>query len=94
MSSIETLQKLQQELDNSIANIKQGKYSIAKNIIRKSIDLTDCSVCKLELGLVHADVTHTDSICELGSETCKEETEFLIEKIEGLKNDFKEAEQY
>lgn len=82
---------LQQKLDKTIEYVNNSQYDEAITELKEGIEKSDCSVCQMELGLLAADIQHEKEVCILGSDTCEEEKQVVVEKIVQLKEDFKLA---
>lgn len=82
------IESIKDELDISILNITNDDFKSAIGNVDNSIYITDCMVCKRELGVLKADIMHAHAICELEHETCEEEKEVLIDTATELRDDF------
>lgn len=91
--SEESLKKVISSLDIAIKVLSVGDFELAKQHLHRGIEESDCSVCKLELSILEADIDHNEKMCVLGADTCKEESNVLIEKAKELKKDFEDAQR-
>ena len=82
------IELIKSELDTAIDDIRDGDMISAIEHIENSIDITDCNVCKKELGVLKADAYHAHTVCELGHDSCEEEKKTLEEVSIDLKEDF------
>lgn len=88
------LTELQTKLDKTIEYINNNQYDEAIVELKEGIEQSDCSVCKYELGITIANVSHNRDICILGSDDCNQEKEAVIEQISELKKDFELAKEF
>jgi len=88
------LLELQQKLDKTIEYVSNSQYDEAISELKDGIEKSDCSVCKYELGMQIANISHNRDICMLGSDDCNQEKEAVIEQISELKKDFELAKEF
>lgn len=79
---------IQDNLNKVIASINRGNLDEAISYLNTGISISNCPLCKRELGILKADITHNKEICLLKSDTCDIEKQAIIEKTETLKEDF------
>ena len=79
---------IKSELNTAIDDIRGGDINSAIDHIENSIDITDCNVCKKELGVLKANANHAHTICELGHDSCEDEKETLEVLTTELMDDF------
>jgi len=85
--------ELQNKLDKASEYVQNSQFDEAINELKKGMKESDCSVCQYELGIQIANISHNRDICILGSDTCNEEKEAVIEQIAELKQDFELAKE-
>ena len=90
--SEESLNKTIRELNSAIELLTVSDFETAKQHLHNSIKESDCSICQLELNILLADTEHSEKMCMLGADTCKEESSALVEKAKELKKDFEDAQ--
>lgn len=79
---------IQDDLNKVIASINKGNLDEAISYLNSGITRSNCPLCKRELGILKADITHNKEICILKSDTCEIEKKAIVEKTETLKEDF------
>lgn len=79
---------IQSDLDNAIKSLNKGDYDRALSHVNSSISKSNCPLCKRQLGLLIADISHNKAVCILDKEICTSETEDVIKTTINIKNEF------
>lgn len=82
------IKRIQKEIGLAISFLRTDDYAGAIAHMEKGKDLSNCPVCHKDISIAIADVIHTQSICHLGSDLCKDEKESLIESLTYIKDEF------
>ncbi len=84
----EIISGIQSDLNEAISSIKKGDYISALNHVNNSITKSNCPLCKRQLGILIADITHTKTICPLDPDLCEAEKEELLNRATEVKDEF------
>lgn len=82
------IEGIKSDLKKAIESLEKDDYDTALSYIISGKGKSNCPVCKKELSILEADVTHNKTICLLNSEDCGEEKKSLIEKTVSVRDDF------
>ena len=86
--------ELQNKLDKASEYVQNSQFDEAVSELKEELDKTDCSICKYEISITIANISHNRDICILGSDDCNEETEAVIEQISELRKDLELAKEF
>lgn len=75
-------------LKDAIERLKYNDFDKALWYVNQGITKSNCPVCKKELSILIADITHNKQICLLNADSCKDEKKNLITTADELRNDF------
>ncbi len=79
---------IQEDLNKAIEELTKGDYDKALSYINSGISKSNCPICKKELGILIADISHTKAICILGADSCEAEKNELVDIAKELKDEF------
>lgn len=79
---------IQEELELAMKSLGRNDYRGAMEHMEKGKSLSNCPMCQKDISIAIADIIHTESVCNLGSEICDDERDTLLEKIMYLKDEF------
>lgn len=79
---------IQSDLNSAIEYLNKGDFQGALSFVKSGITKSNCPLCKRELGILIADITHNKEVCILESDMCEDERQVLINKAKELRDDF------
>lgn len=82
------IEGIKSDLEKAIEYLEKDDFETALSYVKSGKTKSNCPVCKKELSILEADITHNNAICMLNSEDCDEEKESLIEKTISVRDDF------
>lgn len=84
----ETLEVLQNDVQNIIDSILDEKYEQAIDAVQSAMKHTECSVCRDKFTIIGADIVKTKMLCKIGDNKCKPQQNESVAFAEKVKDTF------